>query len=54
MEDWELTVSSGGLGNDTYIVDDAGDTVSESSVLATEIDTVKSSVDFILGVNLEN
>ncbi|MFJ2284428.1 matrixin family metalloprotease, partial [Pseudomonas sp. NPDC087803] len=44
----------GGLGNDTYIVDNAGDTVIETSTLASEIDTVRSSVDFTLGANLEN
>ncbi len=44
---------NGGLGNDTYIVDDLGDTVTEESVLITEIDTVKSSVSFTLGTNLE-
>jgi hypothetical protein len=35
----------GGLGNDTYIVDNAGDTVIETSTLASEIDTVRSSVN---------
>jgi Ca2+-binding RTX toxin-like protein len=44
----------GGLGNDTYIVDNLGDTVIETSTLAGEIDTVRSSVDFTLGGNLEN
>jgi serralysin len=44
---------TGGLGNDTYVVDDAGDVVTESSSLATEIDTVESSVDYTLGANLE-
>lgn len=43
---------AGGPGNDTYIVDDNGDSVTE---LASQgIDTVKSSVDFTLGANLEN
>ncbi|WP_232253700.1 hypothetical protein [Pseudomonas glycinae] len=45
---------AGGLGNDTYIVDNVGDVVSETSTLASEIDTVKASVDFILSANLEN
>jgi Ca2+-binding RTX toxin-like protein len=44
----------GGLGNDTYIVDNLGDTVTETSTLLSEIDTVRSSVDWTLGANLEN
>jgi len=44
----------GGLGNDTYIVDNAGDTVIETSTLVSEIDTVRASVNFALGANLEN
>ena len=44
----------GGLGNDTYRVDDAGDTVTETSALAAEIDIVLSTVSFELGSNLEN
>ena len=44
----------GGLGNDTYVVDNAGDSVTETSTLASEIDTVKSSIDYTLGANLEN
>ncbi|MCU7251073.1 M10 family metallopeptidase C-terminal domain-containing protein, partial [Pseudomonas koreensis] len=44
----------GGLGNDTYIVDNVGDTVSETSTLASEIDTVWSSVNWTLGANVEN
>jgi Ca2+-binding RTX toxin-like protein len=44
----------GGLGNDTYIVDNYGDTVTETSTLATEIDTVRSSVAYTLGDNVEN
>ncbi|WP_310446220.1 calcium-binding protein [Thiobacillus sp.] len=41
-------------GNDTYIVDNVGDVVSETSTVATEIDTVQSSVTYTLGANLEN
>ncbi|MGE8189998.1 M10 family metallopeptidase C-terminal domain-containing protein, partial [Pseudomonas sp. NPDC086278] len=45
---------AGDTGNDTYIVDNVGDVVSETSTLAGEIDTVRSSVNFALGANLEN
>jgi Ca2+-binding RTX toxin-like protein len=42
----------GGLGNDTFVVDVAGDIVTE---LANEgIDLVQSSIDYVLGANLEN
>ena len=44
----------GGLGNDTYVVDNVGDTISETSTLADEIDTVRSSINWTLGANLEN
>jgi len=40
----------GGLGNDTYTVDNGGDIVTETSTLATEIDTVNSSITYILGL----
>ena len=43
---------SGGAGNDTYLVDDAGDTVTEN--LNSGIDLVKSSVSYTLGDNVEN
>ncbi len=43
---------AGGLGHDTYVVDDAGDTVSEAANEGT--DTVKASFSFVLGVNVEN
>ncbi len=42
---------SGGSGNDVYYVDNAGDTVTESSGGGT--DTVFSSVNFTLGSNVE-
>ncbi|MBE9195310.1 VCBS repeat-containing protein [Synechocystis sp. LEGE 06083] len=45
---------TGGSGNDTYLVDSLGDVVIETSTLATEIDTVQSSVNFTLGANLED
>jgi hypothetical protein len=44
----------GGLGNDTYIVDNVSDIVTETSTLATEIDTVNSSVIYTLSANVEN
>ena len=44
----------GGAGNDTYVVDNLKDVVSETSALASEIDTVRSSVSWTLGANLEN
>ncbi|RON46497.1 M10 family metallopeptidase [Pseudomonas frederiksbergensis] len=45
---------AGGTGNDTYIVDNIGDVISETSTLASEIDTVKASVNYTLSANLEN
>ncbi len=47
-------VMIGGTGNDTYNVDSAGDVVTETSTIPTEIDTVNSSIDYTLGANLEN
>jgi Ca2+-binding RTX toxin-like protein len=44
----------GGAGNDTYVVDNIGDVVSETSALASEIDTVRASISYTLGANLEN
>ncbi|TNF82579.1 matrixin family metalloprotease [Pseudomonas sp. ICMP22404] len=44
----------GGTGNDTYVVDNVGDVISEDSTLAGEIDSVRSSVSWGLGANLEN
>ena len=43
----------GGLGNDSYTVDNGGDIVTETSTLATEIDTVNSSVTYTLSANVE-
>jgi trimeric autotransporter adhesin len=43
----------GGIGSDLYIVTDAGDIVYEISVLAASIDTVKTSISYTLGANLE-
>ena len=43
---------TGGEGNDTYIVDSA-DIVVETSTATTQIDTVESSVSYILSKNVE-
>ena len=43
---------SGGAGNDTYIIDDAQDTVSEANNAGT--DTVRASISYTLGNNVEN
>ena len=42
---------TGGLGNDTYVVDNAGDVVTEAQ---RGTDTVQSSVSYTLGANVEN
>lgn len=44
----------GGDGNDIYIVDDAGDVIIEASGAVAGIDTVKSSIDHTLSVNVES
>ncbi len=43
---------NGGVGDDTYIIDSATDTITEAT--NSGIDTVRSSVPYTLGVNLEN
>lgn len=44
----------GGAGNDTYIVDRASDTVFEEAGSAGGVDTVRSSISYTLGANVEN
>ncbi len=44
----------GGDGNDTYVVDNSLDKVVEKSGTGSGIDTVRSSVDFVLSDNVEN
>jgi len=43
---------AGGLGNDTYVVDNAADTITELAAAGT--DTVETSSSYILSANLEN
>ena len=43
---------AGGFGNDTYVVDNIGDTITESTNAGT--DTVQSDIAYTLGNNLEN
>ena len=46
---------AGGDGHDTYVVDNLGDTITETNASAAGgIDLVISSVDFTLGANVEN
>jgi Ca2+-binding RTX toxin-like protein len=48
-----IDVMAGGIGNDTYVVDAPGDTVSEN-LSSGLIDTVLSSINYILPSNVEN
>ena len=47
---------TGGDGNDVYVVDEAGDVVTETNAdsLVGGIDRVESDIDFTLGANVEN
>jgi serralysin len=44
----------GGNGNDTYIVDNAQDVIIETNAAGSGTDTVRSSLNWALGANLEN
>ncbi|MEH1901363.1 MAG: DVUA0089 family protein [Nostoc sp.] len=43
---------NGGIGDDTYLIDSGADTITETANSGT--DTVRSSITYTLGVNLEN
>ncbi|HEX5278317.1 MAG TPA: calcium-binding protein [Fluviicoccus sp.] len=43
---------AGGLGDDTYVLDNIGDIASEAA--GQGVDTVRSSISYTLGANLEN
>jgi Ca2+-binding RTX toxin-like protein len=45
---------NGGAGNDVYVVDSDNDSIQETQTSSTEIDGVRSFVDWTLGDNLEN
>jgi trimeric autotransporter adhesin len=46
-------ILKGGTGNDTYIVDSIGDMITDSTVVGS-IDTVRTSISYTLGANLEH
>jgi Ca2+-binding RTX toxin-like protein len=43
----------GGAGNDTYVVNQSLDVVSETSTVATQIDTISTAVTYTLAANVE-
>jgi serralysin len=43
----------GGAGGDIYVVDNVGDMIVETSTLASEIDSVYSTISYTLGANVE-
>jgi Ca2+-binding RTX toxin-like protein len=47
-------VMIGGLGSHTFVVDNVGDVVIETGSPSAGVDTVRSSVSFVLGENIEN
>ena len=47
-----MTFWRGGLGDDTYLVNDVDDAITENDGEGT--DTVRASVSFALGANVEN
>ena len=44
----------GGDGNDTYVVDNIADVVTESNSSLTQLDTVEAGFSYTLGANVEN
>jgi trimeric autotransporter adhesin len=52
---WGNDIFRGGAGDDTYIVNNTGDQVIEDPLaLVGGIDTIESSIDYVLGAGLEN
>jgi Ca2+-binding RTX toxin-like protein len=45
---------TGGDGNDVYVIDNIGDRLTEANQATSGIDTVRSSIDYTLGANLEH
>ena len=43
---------TGGAGNDTFVVDDSGDSIIENANQG--VDLVQSSISYALGANVEN